>query len=144
MKIETFTKASYIVIVVFILGLTILGSTTLQNSFNFGNVPTFSNASNMYNNFSGAQSNLEEDFLTTENPGQTDESSFDESRFWVYQGKALKSTWDVLQPQDDAKGTITEIGNYLKINGAILVAIVGLLILSLTFAVIAFWRNRRL
>lgn len=143
MKIETFTKGAWVAVVIFVLCLTVLGSGMIRDNYDTETVPTFGNVSTLHNGYDVTETSLEDTLLQTEDPGQTNEDNPDESRFWVYQGKSLKAVWSVLGSPDDSKGAITEVGSYLNINSGIILSIIVFLVLSLAFAVAAYWRNRR-
>jgi len=71
MKIETFIKGSVVVVVMFILGLTLLGEGILQQKYSVTDPPTFGNVTNYQDDLTGLQTNLEEETLArSEDPGR--------------------------------------------------------------------------
>lgn len=143
MKIERFVLGGFIAAVFFTLILTLLGDSVLQSSYGVTTPPTFSNTTNYYDDFTTTQSSFESELMTASDPGQSNEVAPEEDRFWIYQGRALKAVWDSVSSPNEAKGSITELGQYLKVNSIIIGTIISFLVLSFGFAVAAWWKNRR-
>jgi len=145
MKIETFIKGSVVVVVMFILGLTLLGEGILQQKYSVTDPPTFGNVTNYQDDLTGLQTNLEEETLArSEDPGQMDrdEDTTDVS-WYTYTRRSLKAVEFAIQGPDSSRGAISEVLSYLHVNSMIIGGILTVIVLSFVFALVAWWKNRR-
>jgi len=145
MKIETFVKGSVVVVIFFVLGLTLMGEGILQQKWGVASAPTFSNVSSYDKNIYSIQEEAEEESLAKDtDPAQVDpiQDATDIS-WYAYTIKSLKVVQYTVKAPDSNRGAISEVLSYLYVNPMIIGGIISVMIFSFIFALVAWWKSRR-
>lgn len=145
MKIETFVKGSLVTVIFFVLGLTLMGEGILQQNFGVTPPPSFGNVTAYQTDIAELQSDLEGETLDrSDDPGQMDrdEDTTDVS-WYTYTRRSLKAVEYAIKSPDASRGGITQVLSYLGVNPLIIGGIISLIILSFVFALVAWWKSRR-
>lgn len=76
--------------------------------------------------------------------GQSEQDpTTDDTSFFEYQARSFEATGQAVANSRDWDGTIVSLGHYLQIPTILTGTAIVLLIISMAFALITFWRGRR-
>lgn len=145
MKIRDMTITAIVGVTFFILGLVLIGDGLLQQQYGVSEPPEFKEVNDLSGSLETLQSDMETDTFTQEaDVGQMDEdeSSLSDMGFWAYTRKSLKSLGKAVKLNNPMQSASMEILNYLKVHPLIIAAIIMVLIVSLAFSLISWWKNR--
>jgi hypothetical protein len=143
MKITTMIITTVIIVAAFSLGLILVGEGILQQKYGVDDAPSFAKVDNLYGKLGNSSDNFEQAVLAAGEEGQrNDNPTADDGNFWTYTGRSLSAVWDSLQSVGASKSALSEVAHYLKVNPIITSTIVAVVVLSIGFALVAWWKGR--
>lgn len=143
MKIETFVKGVLVIMAMFTLGLVLVGDSILQQKYSVSNAPQFATVDALQQDMQDVQSKIENETLQrSDDTGQGDIDLGDDS--WsTYTRRSLKATTQTFSTAVKSRSSIASVLTYLRVNPMIIVFIASFIIVSIGFALVTWWKNRR-
>lgn len=143
MKIRDFVIYTILIVVTFSLGLVLVGEGVLQQKFGVDTPPTFSKVSKLQSTINGSADNFGDSVLSPTEQGQIDQNfDLNDNSFWTYTKRSIDSLWESISIIDGSKSAVTEILYYLKVNPIISATIIILIVFSIGFALITWWKGK--
>ena len=147
MKIETFTKTGIICVAVLSAILLIYGNVYWSSIYDIDPSPSFAEVNRSFDHLSVIRSSHENiTLLAYSQSGQVEEANADsDDNFILYQARAFEAASSAATTSNNNWfASIERLGAYIKTPPIIIGTIIVFLVVSISFAIAAFWRGYRM
>jgi len=146
MKLEAFLKTGIIIVAVLACIFLIIGNELWQESYDVTSAPSFLNINKSRDNLQVIRSSYENTTLlkyAKRGEAEEDTGASSDIDFIEYQARSYEGAGKAVSSSGRWFSTIEDLLNYIGVPVLIVGTIIILLIISIGFAFIAFWRGKR-
>lgn len=142
MRLETVATSVLLGVFIITAGLLVLADSAIKELYYAGSSPSFNKTSTLFGNVSTFAQEMNRTIQSTD-VGQNPEGVEGADQLWTRTVQSFKTAGLMLRLMGDSESAIWEWGNYLRVSNLIIVGLILFLVISVGFALTAFWRGRR-